>query len=220
MPSIAPILKPEIFLIGKTIEDGAESNFADSIDHSVNSSTFVTNEIRSETTLNKANILTFQESVRIIVTGMQNPKPSYVKPTKVFASTEFEGRANPLSPGVVGIISPVAETYYTLNGEDPRRHKINLYNYLDRDDETQEITRLIARNPSILNPSVPDEGYLTTSEGNLSDLGFVLGPSPTGNDLIILKARTFYDGKVSPTAMAVFKVAQRQEARTIVNPTN
>jgi hypothetical protein len=41
---------------------------------------------------------------------------------------------------------------------------------------------------------------------NLDALGFVLGASNTGSDYIHLKARTFYDGKVSPIAVAQFKI--------------
>ena len=44
---------------------------------------------------------------------------------------------------------------------------------------------------------------------NLDTLGFVLRTNPTGNNLVTLKARTFYRGEASRIAIITFKIATR-----------
>jgi hypothetical protein len=56
---------------------------------------------------------------------------------------------------------------------------------------------------------VQDKCYLY----NFASTGFVLRNSPTGSELITLKARTFYRGQQSRIAIATFKIAQNSGDR-------
>jgi len=218
MTEIRTLAKPEIYLIGNSISGGNQNTgeiFSGIVDHSKSGTTSIT----SPTQLNKEDILTFQESVRIIITGQLTPKPTYTRRSGAFSSTEFEGkqRENTIA------VNQYAETFYTLNGKDPVRNSNYLYNYTDRDDVIEEdhtettfpITTIIGgTNPSdpsfigsslteITNPSTPGE---TTETDNLNTLGFILKNVNSGSNLITLKARTFFQGGRSAVAVAYFKI--------------
>ena len=184
MTEIRTLAKPEIYLIGNSISGGNQNTgeiFSGIVDHSKSGTTSIT----SPTQLNKEDILTFQESVRIIITGQLTPKPVYARRSGVFSSIEFEGRQRENAIAV----NQYAETFYTLNGKDPVRNSNYLYNYTDRDD--------------VETSSNPSDG---TSSSTINTLGFVLKNVNSGSNLITLKARTFFQGGRSAVAVAYFKI--------------
>ena len=88
---------------------------------------------------------------------------------------------------------------------------IVLFEYVNRDWNTvgeESSQNLSSRydNPS-LNPSLnyPDIPDIST---DFTKLGFILSASPTGSELITLKARTYLYGKKSVVSVARFKVAR------------
>ncbi len=199
MPTIRIIEKTEIWL--SRVADGLdgierETNFV--IDHTksvktINDSIIVS----SRDHLDFTNILTFNESVRIIITGQYRPKASYSRQTRSLNPLEFEGKRAYSDGKQVG---QYAETYFTLNGKEPIRTKSYLYIYLDRDSHATTADAL--RNPSA--------GYGLKSEfsDNINNLGFLLDNGPTGSDMITLKAKTYYQEQVSKTAVAYFKISR------------
>ncbi len=239
MPEIRALAKPEIYLLGTSVSGGKQTTggtFSGIVDHSKSG----TNSILSPTQLNKEDILTFDESVRIIITGQITPKPNYTRRSGPFSSLEFEGRVryNDLD------INHYAETYYTLNGKDPVRTANYLYKYRDRDDfeSKEEIaapyisTEVInVDTRTTLNPSNPsgydsnpsgDEGYEISTlnpsapsagPDNIESLGFILRNVNSGSNLIVLKARTFFQGRVSPVTVAYFKMYTSTIFTTTVN---
>ena len=97
----------------------------------------------------------------------------------------FEG--NVTYNASISNVNEYAETWFTFNKKEPIRTAANFYSFTDMDD--REISH---------NPSDPHD--------NLDSLGFLLKTSPTGSPLITLKARTYFRGEVSRTAVAIFKL--------------
>ena len=87
-------------------------------------------------------------------------------------------------------VNEAAETYYTLNGKEPVRTAASIYNYQDRND---------------------------TDDG---DLGFVLSASPTGSNLMTVKAVTYQSGRKSRIAIATFRIVQTQNTLKFNNVKN
>ena len=198
MTEIRTLAKPEIYLIGNSISGGNQNTgeiFSGIVDHSKSGTTSIT----SPTQLNKEDILTFQESVRIIITGQLTPKPAYARRSGVFSSIEFEGRQRENAIAV----NQYAETFYTLNGKDPVRNSNYLYNYTDRDD--------------VETSSNPSDG---TSSSTINTLGFVLKNVNSGSNLITLKARTFFQGGRSAVAVAYFKIYNSPIYTTTIDNTD
>ena len=198
MTEIRTLAKPEIYLIGNSISGGNQNTgeiFSGIVDHSKSGTTSIT----SPTQLNKEDILTFQESVRIIITGQLTPKPVYARRSGVFSSIEFEGRQRENAIAV----NQYAETFYTLNGKDPVRNSNYLYNYTDRDD--------------VETSSNPSDG---TSSSTINTLGFVLKNVNSGSNLITLKARTFFQGGRSAVAVAYFKIYNSPIYTTTIDNTD
>ena len=207
MPYIRPLEKPEIWLVGEAEEaNGLLGNFCGRVDHSIKSYTYATNVIEAEETMYVQNQeITFQDSVRIIITPRGVPKTTYANQIKSFSPQEFEGNHSyDTEPGVANALPSPAEVYYTLNGADPRRQKQHLYNYLDLD------SRVVTDN------SESPSAVMTHGSDNINTLGFVLGAAQTGSGSITLKARTFYNGQVSPIAIARFKIARRDPLQIFV----
>lgn len=240
---IRALAKPEIYLIGNSVSGGKQITgelFSGVVDHSKSGTT----SILSTTQLDKEDVLTFSESVRIIITGQITPKPSYFRRDGRFNSTEFEGKTN-YSPVNINFY---AETFYTLNGKDPVRNSNYLYKFLDRDDledKTERTapyytsTEIFKTNPrTSLNPSDPsgynpdpsgEERYEITTlnpsapgdvSDNLNSLGFILRNNKTGDSLITLKTRTFYRGRISPITVAYFKIYNSTISTTIIDNQN
>ena len=82
--------------------------------------------IEGKTLLDKTNLLTFNNSVRIIITNQVSPSASFVQSTRSLKPLEFEGKT--VYPDAKRV-EEYAETYYTLNGKEPRRNKSYLYVY-------------------------------------------------------------------------------------------
>ncbi len=203
---IRALAKPEIYLIGNEVPGRGILGeiFSSIVDHSKSTTT----TISSPKTLNKTKVPTFQESVRIIITGQISFKPSYFRRNGRFTSTEFEGRVDYNSTNV----NFNAETYYTLNGKDPVRSSNYLYNYLDKDD-LEDKTETIS--PTNTDPSI--SGAISN---NLNSLGFVLKNNKTGDSLITLKARTFYRGNSSPISVAYFRIYNAPSDNLIIDNTD
>jgi hypothetical protein len=201
MVDIIPIARPQIYLIGNTISgSGRSGTFSDRVDNSTTPVVSSSTTISGTTQLDKDDILTFSESVRIIITGQIPPKINYRRKNGTLGDREFEGNMSYDNTNY-NIINEYAETYYTLNGKDPIRNSNYLYHYTDLDDRTYD------------NPS---DG---TSD-NLNSLGFILKENPTGNYSVTLKARTFYDGKISAVAMAVFKIVINVPTDIVIDNAN
>ena len=187
MVDVIPIARPQIYLHGTLING---EDFSSRVDHSMTPVVSSSNLIEGTTRLDRDDILSFNNSIRIIITGQVYLKPSYERQSGVLGDRVFEGSKNyettPLTP-----VNNLAETYYTLNGKDPVRSSNYLYNFTDMDDIVYDSN----------DPSFP-------SGNNLDQLGFVLKVSPTAHDLITLKARTFYQGDISAVALAVFKIVK------------
>ena len=203
---IRALAKPEVYLIGNEVPGRGILGevFSSIVDHSKSGTT----TISSPTTLNKAKVPSFQESVRIIITGQITPKPSYFRRDGHFIITEFEGKTN-YSPINVNFY---AETFYTLNGKDPVRNSNYLYNYLDRDD-LEDKTETIP--PTGGNPSIPG-----SISDNLNSLGFILKNNKTGDSLITLKTRTFYRGSASPISVEYFRIYNAPSNNLVIDNTN
>ena len=197
---IGPIAKPVIWLVGQQLNSKSIDEFAERVDHARHLNPAETIEIGGVTTFKQEKILTFDKRARIIITAQVSPKANYNRESGVLDSLTFEGnQANNNKEAV----NRYAETYYTLNGKDPVRTKAHLYNYLDLNDRNIDST-----NPSIKEPETID---------TLLDLGFILSASPTGSDLITLKAVTYHNGNKSRIAIAKFKIARPQGYLTFEN---
>ena len=182
--SISPIIKPTIWLIGNLTDRGIlqTDRFSGFVDHYKN---IGTDSVSSTTPLDEDNLMTFEEFVRIIITtNVSYPKPTYVREGRPLTSLEFEGKNKDENN-----FNLTAETYYTLNGKDPIRTSSYLYKYSDLNDRERDT------NPSNLDP-----------KDNIGTLGFLLKVSPTGSNTVILKSRTYYDGKISPVSVAKFRI--------------
>jgi hypothetical protein len=194
MPDIRPLQKPEIYLIGDSIVNGAVVAFAKSIDHSNTTFASANIEAFSPDQIYRNDPLTFDNKVRVIITGKYKPKPNYVRPRKRLSNLEFEGKPTFLSSNTPGLLVTQGLTYFTLNGADPKKQPGHLYNFKDRNDQ--------------VDPIDPDT----------TDIGFVLSASPTGSNLITVKARTWFEGDISPITMAVFQIGiTSDEARKEVD---
>jgi len=203
MPDIRKIARPEIRLVGNIINDNGVvvENFSEVVDHFNPIGFRTTTSIQSESQLNKEDLITFVGSVRVIITGKVDPKPSYARQSSNFNSLTFEGKQN-FNRTSGGTYS---ETFYSLNGKDPVRNSNYLYKFKDWDDFVEEAVD-------------PSSGEITIS--NINDLGFLLKTNPTGYDVISLKTRTFYQGSISDTSTAYFRLYKKPLSTTIDNEDN
>ena len=180
------VAKPQIELVGNVIAtNGDVSEISRRIDYARTLPTGATTTITGVSQFDEDDILTFNNSVRVIITGQVGPKPNYVrKGSSLSSSLDFEGNAMFDTDGDnKSLVNYYAETWYTYDGTDPIRGKSRFYNFRDMDDY----------------------------EGNNIDiLGFVLRTVPTGSDLVTLKAKTYYQGRESSIAIATFKIALGQ----------
>ena len=198
--------KPQIQLVGNVLlsnGDIVDNSNGIRVDHARTLPPVSTTEITGVSQLDKDDILTFFDSVRIIITGqVATDKPVYLRQNRPegLGALEFEG-ANTYS--ATGAVNKDAETWYTYNGKDPVRSKSYLYTFKDWDWYDDQINS---------NPSGDTGG------SNISSLGFVLRNSPTGNNLITIKARTYYAGRESRIAVATFKIAQKNDISEYYQP--
>ena len=184
------VIKPQIYLIGETTKGGSYSQLVDNAIHTYASSGLV---YQSQTQLDEDNILSFNNSVRIIITGQISPKPTYQEKNADGSLDNLTFEGNTTYNTNASNVNYYAETWYTLNNKEPIRTAAQFYNFTDMDDKTT------SNNPS-----------KNTDEDNLDTFGFVLNSNPTGSPLVTLKARTYYRGEVSKTAIAVFKLVYLQ----------
>jgi len=219
MPDIRKIARPEIRLVGNIINDNGVvvENFSEVVDHFNPIGFRTTTSIQSESQLNKEDLITFVGSVRVIITGKVDPKPSYARQSSNFNSLTFEGKQN-FNRTSGGTYS---ETFYSLNGKDPVRNSNYLYKFKDWDDFVEETVDEIQNpNPSTDPSNVGTNITTTVISNNLNDLGFLLKTNPTGYDVISLKTRTFYQGSISDTSTAYFKLYKKPLSTTIDNEDN
>lgn len=210
---IGPIAKPFIYLEGQAIWNLEEKNtnltgqdsFAARVDHAKEAAVTSINTIGGVTLFNQENILTFNDKVRIVITNQAGDSSVVGGGQKFTYQTEtvgidnmesiFEGSANGVSDFADGSGSLIAnkypETWFTINGKDPVRGKAYLWKYADTNDQTDK----------------DDAGLPKPWNG----LGFILGSSQTGSDLVTLKAKTYWRGKSSNVAIARFKIARKTQ---------
>jgi len=174
----ATVRKPEIYIV---TNDGDVRNSSVRVDHARTTPPASTIVIDGVTTLDKTNILTFNNSVRIIITGQVGSSPNYVRRNGgILDDLNFEGNATFDTGGEnKDLVNYFAETWYTLNGKDPIRGKAQFYNFKNMDDYN----------------------------GNYNEVGFVLRTNPTGSNLVTLKSKTYYHNEESAIAIAIFKIA-------------
>jgi len=180
---IIPIAKPSIWLSGqaRNSSDGTFNEFAKRVDHAVHLNPVTTTIIAGGVTkYDEEDILTFEDEVRIIITTNCGSRFNYAGISPKLEDTVFEGNRT-YSPNI-NEVNELPETFYTLNGKDPIRTAAHLYNFLDRNETTDD-----------------EKG------------GFLLSTSPTGSEFITLKARTYWFGKKSRIAIARFKIAKAQK---------
>ncbi len=197
------VIKPQIYLIGIKEKGNSYSQQVDNDIHTYASSGLT---YGAKTQFDEDNILSFNEQVRIIITGQMTPKPNYVRNDGEGSISEdnlnFQGNIT-YDPNIKSV-NYFAETWFTFNEKEPIRTSAQFYNFTDMDD------RVIVYNND--NPDPSDPSFVKRSEGsevisdNLLTLGFLLKLSPTGSSLITLKARTYFRGEVSRTAIVVFKL--------------
>lgn len=203
--------KPQIHLVGTVLNRTSSGNadfisFFERVDHAKSPIATSSNNITGTTDLDKENLLTFDARVRVIITGQMEPKPVYARNLLGgLGSLQFEGNyryntGSLTSTGAPDAVDEFAETYYTINGKEPVRTRARFYNYRDMDD---------------LSTNNPSDPAMTVIEPE--SLGFVIYSSPTGSDLITVKAKTYYRGLESRVAVATFKIAQPQGSRTFSN---
>jgi len=201
---IGPIAKPQIQLVGNVLlsnGDIVDNSNGIRVDHSRTLPPASTTIITGVSQLDQDNILTFFDSVRIIITGqVVGNKPVYVRQNQLLGNLEFEGTN---TYATTGAANKDIETWFTYNGKDPVRNKAYLYNFKDWDWYDDQINS---------NPSGDTGG------DNIATLGFVLRNSPTGSNLITIKARTFSAGLKSRVAIATFKIAQKNDVSEFYQP--
>ncbi len=209
MINIEKIVKPEILLVGDIITSNATvMSFSRKVDHSTTPITVEGNLVSSPTTLDQSDLLNFQNVVRIIITGKVSPKINYVRRNRL-GPLEFEGNVS-FKTSPLSVVNEFAETFYTLNGKDPVRTANYLYTALDFDDFNQDnIQSKLDPSAKVYNPSAVID--------NISDLGFLLKISPTGDNVVTLKARTFHRGQKSDVTMVRFKMYQTTVSTLIDN---
>ncbi|GAG66256.1 unnamed protein product [marine sediment metagenome] len=204
MPDIELLAKPHIRLIGTNLDiaTGLMGTYNDIVDHSkllpAISTTTIQGATKKESFLDISNMLTFQDSVRIIITGKAGNKYNYRRKEGELTDLWFEGNQtfNTQSGPNTGI-NTWGETYFTLNGKDPIRTRKYLYNYRDWDDYHEVSV-------SESNPSQPSwEGGKHTYD-NANELGFLLRNNQTGSKVFTLKARTYFQGNYSRIALVIF----------------
>ena len=183
------VVKPQIYLVGTTVQGKSYSQLVDNSVHTYASSGL---SYSGKNRFDADDILSFDGNVRIIITGQINPKPTYQEKNGDGSLDNLYFEGNATYDTDIGNVNQFAETWFTLNEKEPIRTSSQFYNFTDMDD--REI-----RNPS--------EGIVD----NLDTLGFVLQSSPTGSPLVTLKARTYFRGEVSRTAIAIFKLIYRQD---------
>jgi len=200
------VIKPTIYLIGTKVNGNSYSQLIDNDIHTYASTGL---SFSSKTQLDEDNVLSFNSNVRIIITGQMTPKPTYQQKDGdgSLGSLSFEG--NKTYDSQTDDVNFYAETWFTLNEKEPVRTSAQFYNFTDMDD--REIVDNVTHIPgeTISDPSsivVNPSSETTSTTDNLDSLGFVLKLSPTGSPLITLKARTYFRGEVSKTAVAVFKL--------------
>ena len=204
MVDIGPIAKPQIQLVGNVIlsnGDIVDNSNGIRVDHARTLPPASTLTVTGVSQLDKEDILTFEGSVRVIITGQVfGNKPTYVRQNQLLGALEFEGTN---TYATTGATNKEAETWFTYNGKDPVRTKAKLYNFKDWDWYDDNI------NP---NPSGD------TGADNISSLGFVLRNSPTGHNLVTIKAKTYASGLESRIAVATFKIAQPNDVSEYYQP--
>ena len=183
------VKKPQIYLIGTTVKGGSYSQQVDNDIHTYASSGLV---YESKTQLDEDNILSFGNEVRIIITGQMTPKPLYTRQNGEgsIGDNNLLFQGNMTYNPTIDSVNYYAETWYTLNEKEPVRTSSNFYNFRDMDDSD-----------------------------DLTTLGFVLKLSPTGSPLVTLKARTYFRGEVSKTAIAVFKLIYEVDTNKVYQNT-
>ena len=195
--------KPQIRLIGNIVGGNGwvQEHYGGidgiRIDHARTLPSASTVLITGVTSLDKEDLLAFSESVRVIITGMASDKPTYVRQSTVLGTDEFEGSFK----YSIEDYGKNSETWFTYNGKDPVRTKAYLYNFRDWDDFATE-----------LDPSAEH------TLNNVSTLGFVLRNIPTGNNLVTVKAKTYWRGSESKIAVATFKISQDQHGKAFYQP--
>ena len=191
------VRKPYIHLYGDTIRsDGSEGGFSERVDYAKHLEPGATTLITGVTILDKEDILTFNNSVRVIITGQMTPKPTYVRESGAFGSLTFEGNTTNNTGGAnKDFVNYQAETWYTFNGKDPIRTKASFYNFQDLDNANYQ--------------EDPSEDRWDIE--NLNDLGFVLRTSPAGSDIITLKAKTYFRNEESKISVVIFKIVRNED---------
>ena len=116
---IGPIAKPHIWLEGRVIGTVDSSSFveparAHRVDHAKDINPTSTLVVGGVTQFDQTNILTFNENVRIVITGQAGNKFTYATlATNPLKESEFEGSKQVSNSTFVG---DYAETYFTING--------------------------------------------------------------------------------------------------------
>ena len=193
--SIRALARPTIRLRGSNIN-------GNDIDEIITYDTLVSgNTVRSGSYSDHSRLLVFNKQVQIIITGQQNPKPTFVRESGILPELVFEGgkRWDTLASNSSSLnnSSEYAHTFYSLINKDPRRTANYVYKFTDLDDRVDD------------NPS-------TGALDNINDLGFVLKYSNTGNNSYTLRAKTKYQGKVSPVTEVSFRIYQPPSENNII----
>jgi hypothetical protein len=192
--------KPHIWLYGQRIHNKEMNLFSGRIDHAISLPSISTTKIGGVTQLDKDSIPIFFEEVRVIITPQTSPRHEYERTKHKLSSLEFAGKDSPHRLSV----NYFAETYFTINGKDPVRSKAYLYNYKDMND-------LVTINEAT------DPSHPAPEENDINKLGFVIADSPTGHNLITIKARTYQNGRASRIAVACIKICTRVDSMTFTN---
>jgi hypothetical protein len=180
------VKKPYIWFVGNSIkDDGALGGFSQRVDDSKHLNPGSTSTISGITEFNQEDILTFDGSVRIIITNQVGGKHLYERESGLLPNNTFEGNDMFDTGANIDSINKDAETWYTLNGKEPIRTESQFYNFTDMNDRKA----------------------IGEKTDNLNSLGFVLRTNPTGSDLVTLKAKTYYLGQESKISIITFKIA-------------
>ena len=183
------VIKPQIYLIGTTTKGGSYSQYVDNATHTY-PSTGVSYD--GNPAFDDDNIPSFSEEVRVIITGQISPKASYIYRNGKGSLGSLEYQGNISYNTDISNVNEYAETWFTLSEKEPIRTASQFYNFSDMDDRIYED---------------PSAGV----NDNINELGFVITNTPTGSPLITLKARTYFRGEVSRTAIAIFKLIRTQD---------
>jgi len=222
MNPIIKLKRPTFMIIGTLIrDDGKLKDYSERLDHTIEKADSDKDVNTADgLSLDKSDIPAFdgQYDVRIIITTHSDYPRKFYPTTSTTGGATFVGKPTSVQDSRFSgpIVGDYAETYYSINGKDPKRTTSNLYTNFDLNN-FEEIQSIIS--PSAISPSpsvIVESESLVDTFYNFNKLGFILKKNQSGSDVYHLKARTYYRGQKSDISELLFKVTSNITESTII----